>query len=74
MNDSDFDKWDDVDEEWRMQLNLGIDEVRALYDHFCYSIEMWPGAPRRPYYEQELLAIMKARFFAMLQEYNYYNN
>ena len=30
-----------LDEEWMMQITMGIDELRLLYDHVCYSIEMW---------------------------------
>ena len=59
-----------LDEEWMMQITMGIDELRLLYDHVCYSIEMWPGAPRRPYEEQEYLIFLKARLFAMIMEYN----
>ena len=49
---------------------MGIDEIRLLYDHICYSIETWPGSPRRPPEEQEYLHIMKNRLFAMIMEYN----
>ena len=59
-----------LDEEWMMQITMGIDELRLLYDHVCYSIEVWPGAPRRPYEEQEYLKFLKARLFAMIMEYN----
>ena len=58
-------------EEWSCTLTLGIKEVRMMYDHFDYSIKMWPGSPARPREEQELLDIMKKRMFAMIAEYNY---
>ena len=52
-------------------MTLGIDEVRCLYDHYDYSIKMWPGSPARPAEEQVLLDIMKKRMFAMIAEYNF---
>tara|TARA_Y100000310_G_C20414901_1_gene683828 strand:- start:488 stop:742 length:255 start_codon:yes stop_codon:yes gene_type:complete len=60
----------DPDEEWLLEMHMGIDEIRLLYDHICYSIETWPGSPRRPPEEQEYLHIMKNRLFAMIMEYN----
>jgi hypothetical protein len=60
--------------EWYCTMTLGIDEVRCLYDHFDYSIKMWPGSPARPYEEQILLDIMKKRMFAMLTDYTFYKN
>ena len=52
-------------------MTLGIDEVRYLYNHFDYSIKVWPGSPARPAEEQVLLDIMKKRMFAMMAEYNF---
>ena len=57
------------EEEWILTMNMGIDEVRMLYDHICYSIKMWPGAPARPAEEQEYLQILKNRLFAMIMEH-----
>ena len=58
-------------DEWACTLTLNIQEVRAMYDHFDYSIKMWPGSPARPAEEQEWLDIMKKRMFAMIADYNY---
>ena len=58
-------------EEWTCTMTMGIKEVRMMYDHTCYSIETWPGAPIRPYEEQEYLRIINMRLFAMIQEYNF---
>jgi hypothetical protein len=55
-------------------MTLTIDEVRAMYDHFCYAIETWPGSPRRPVDEQIWLEIMKKRMFAMIIDYNFTEN
>ena len=62
---------DQSTDEWACTMTLNIDEVRAMYDHFCYAIETWPGAPRRPADEQIWLDIMKKRMFAMIIEYNF---
>ena len=59
------------DEEWWCEMKMGIKEARMMYNHICYSIEVWPGSPRRPREEQEYLKILQMRFFAMIQEYNY---
>ena len=42
---------DQSTDEWACTMTLNIDEVRAMYDHFCYAIETWPGALSRPVYE-----------------------
>lgn len=59
------------DNEWRCEMKMGINELRIMYNHICYSYETWPGYPRRPLDEQEYLRIMKLRLFAMIQEYNF---
>lgn len=55
-------------------LTLGIDAVRLLHDHFDYSIEMWPGSPRRPAMEQEFLKLMKHHMFKIMTEHNFTHN
>jgi|TARA_R100000030_G_scaffold57817_1_gene43530 hypothetical protein len=57
------------DLDWACTMTMGIDEIRALYDHFSYALETWPGHPRRPLDEQEFLRVMKMRMFAMLCDY-----
>ena len=58
-------------DEWNCTVSLNIYQIRALYDHVCYSIKMWPGSPARPAEEQEMLQQAKERLFAMLMEYNF---
>ena len=58
--------------EWIMEMQMGHDEIRMLYDHICYAIQTWPGSPARPAEEQEYLQILKTRLFAMLTEYTFY--
>jgi len=50
---------------------MGIDELRILYDHVCFSIETWPGSPRRPAEEQEYLKYLKGKLFSMICEYQF---
>ena len=57
----------DFDFEWC----LSIEDVRALYNIICYSIETWPGYPARPKEEQEYLKYLKNQLFAMLADYSF---
>ena len=57
----------DFDFEWC----LSVADVRALYSIVCYSLETWPGAPRRPVEEQEYLHHLKNQLFAMLADYSF---
>ena len=55
------------------QLFLNIEEVRMLYSHITYSIQMWPGYPARPAEEQEYLQKLKMQLFAMMADYQLEN-
>ena len=57
--------------EWHVTFSMGIDEIRLLYDHICYSLKMWPGSPARPPEEQEYLFTLQKRLFAMIMEYQF---
>ncbi len=59
--------------EYDFIMYIQIEEIRMLYDHICYSIQMWPGYPARPAEEQEYLVQLKNRLFAMLADYNFSN-
>jgi len=59
------------DEEWSVEMYMGIDELRMLYSHVCYAIDSWPGYPKRPLEEQEYLYSLKSRLFAMLTAVSY---
>ena len=58
-------------ENYDFEMYLTVDEIRMLYNHVCYSIETWPGYPRRPIEEQEYLKNLKNRLFAMLADYSF---
>ena len=64
---------DEEQGDWYCTVEMGIDEVRMLYSHVCYSLEMWPGSPARPAEEQEYLRILKMRLFSMISDYSFYN-
>ena len=71
-----FDENDDFDpnlgfESWYCQVNMGIEELRLLYNHVLYAIETWPGSPARPAEEQEYLLYFKQKLFAMIMDYQY---
>ena len=61
---------DSAQAEWRGQLVLNIDGVRALYDHLDYAIQMWPGSPARPAEEQMMLQVLKEQMFMMRCDFN----
>ena len=51
---------DDRDDtgEWQGSIHLTIEAVYALRSALQYAYKMWPGAPARPYEEQEFLSSM----------------
>ena len=57
--------------DYEFELFLSVADVRALYSLVCYSIETWPGSPRRPAEEQEYLQHLKNQLFAMLADYSF---
>jgi len=61
------------DDSYSYNINLNQQGMRMLYDHLCYSIEVWPGAPRRPAEEQDMLKTLKMQVFASLLENNFEN-
>ena len=61
------------EEEFSYNINFNHLGMAMFYDHLCYAIETWPGAPRRPAEEQEMLIQLKMQAFASLLENNYEN-
>ena len=55
-------------------VELSASETRALYYAVSEALRMWPGAPQRPYEEQDLLMGMKVVLFAMTMDLNYDGN
>ena len=58
-------------EDWRAQFELDINAVRMMRDHLNYAIQMWPGAPARPYQEQDFLQKIRDQMSAMAMEYSF---
>ena len=58
-------------DEWRANFELDINAVRAMRDHLEYALKMWPGAPARPYEEQEFLIRMRDTMAACALDYNF---
>ena len=56
------------EEDFLMQIFMGIDELRVLYSHVCYAIETWPGSPARPAEEQVKMQHMKLFLFSIMCE------
>ena len=61
-------------DEWHAMFAMDIHTLRMFYNHICYSIEKWPGAPARPVVEQEFLLDLKTQVFGMIMEYNLNND
>jgi len=61
------------EEEFSYNINFNHLGMSMFYDHLCYAIETWPGSPRRPAEEQEMLHQLKMQAFASLLENNYEN-
>tara|TARA_A100001035_G_scaffold251746_1_gene223839 strand:- start:386 stop:586 length:201 start_codon:yes stop_codon:yes gene_type:complete len=56
---------------WTCDLTMDYVGLRLLYDHICYAIEVWPGAPKRPVEEQEYLLHLKTQLAAMIFQHQY---
>tara|TARA_B100000614_G_scaffold10916_2_gene9568 strand:- start:1171 stop:1389 length:219 start_codon:yes stop_codon:yes gene_type:complete len=61
----------EYNEEWCCHVELGIYDVKNLYNVICYALETWPGSPARPAEEQEYLRYMKQSLFSMLADYTF---
>lgn len=54
--------------EHLFDISLGLVELQALSYAVEEAIRLWPGAPARPYEEQEVLDRLKKALFAMRME------
>jgi len=59
------------DQEFDYQVNLTISDVRILHHSVLETIKYWPGAPARPYQEQEHLWYMRDSLFRIIMDYNF---
>jgi hypothetical protein len=51
-----------------VELQLSIEDCRALYTAVCDDIQYWPGSPARPPEEQVKLQQMKLFLFSIMCE------
>ena len=67
MDEYDYEEFDGY------QLFLNIEEVRMIYSHITYTIQMWPGSTASHHEEQEYLQKLKMQLFAMMADYQLEN-
>ena len=59
------------DQPFEGSLHLDIHAARALRDLLEYFIKMWPGAPARPYEEQEFSIALLKTVNQIILEHNF---
>ena len=59
------------DQEFDYQVNLTISDVRLLHHCVSETIKYWPGAPARPYQEQEHLWYVRDTLQRMILDYTF---
>ena len=57
----------------KYSLEFNIDGIYALKSVIDYAIEKWPGAPARPWEEQEFLWGMRDTLQRCLLEHSFHN-
>jgi len=58
--------------DWRAEIVMDYEDVKRLYSLLLYTEQMWPGAPARPYEEQEFIKHMKNVMFSMIADYTFH--
>ena len=57
--------------DWSMELNMGIEETRMLYDAVSHYAEVWPGKnENKPIAEKVRLLSLQNRLFAVILDHN----
>ena len=59
------------DKEPDYTVNLTIEDVRLLHHSVQETIKYWPGAPARPYEEQEHLWYMRDSLYRIMLDYRF---
>ena len=60
------------DESYR--LHLSIHDIRLIHYSVQEAIKYWPGAPARPYEEQEHLWYLRDEMFRCLMEHSFHQD
>jgi hypothetical protein len=61
------------EEESRFSYNLTIEDICLLYHCVNETIRLWPGAPARPYHEQEHLSHLQKELYKGILDFKYRN-
>ncbi len=59
------------DDDIFYRVDLGIDEVNLMYHCVQETIKNWPGAPARPWEEQEQLWALRDNLYRMILEHKF---
>jgi len=70
----DWEKWNNYDKEWWVQLKMDAKEVRLLYSMISFYLDNYSGAPGRPPEEQPYLLFLKGELYKMIQDYSLTHN
>ena len=59
------------DNEPDYTVNLTIEDIRLLHHSVQETIKYWPGAPARPYEEQEHLWYLRDSMYRIILDYQF---
>ena len=62
---------DEREFEDRFAYEFTKEDVYLLYHCVCETIRLWPGAPARPYHEQEHLRYLRDQFYIGVLEHKF---
>jgi len=66
-----------MDQESNEESSFGyqwtIEDIYLLYHCVCETIRLWPGAPARPYEEQEHLRILRDELYKGVLDYKFHH-
>jgi len=62
---------EEEDYDYDFTVNLKIEEIQLLYYCVQEAIKYWPGAPARPYEEQEKLWEVRDNLYRMILEHKF---
>ncbi len=62
---------EEEDYDYDFTVNLKIEEIQLMYYCTLEAIKYWPGAPARPYEEQEKLWEVRDNLYRMILEHKF---
>lgn len=63
---------EEFDDKGFYQLNLGIDDIYLMYHCVQETIKNWPGAPARPYEEQQHLWDLRDNLYRCILDHKFH--